>query len=34
MIASHGIALGATVVIINQREFARVAGLAVENWLL
>ena len=33
MIAAHGLALGATVVTNNQREFARVAGLEVENWL-
>lgn len=33
LIAAHGLALGATVVTANVREFRRVDGLAVENWL-
>ncbi len=33
LIAAHGLALGATVVTANVREFQRVDGLAVENWL-
>ncbi|HRO13240.1 PIN domain-containing protein [Amaricoccus sp.] len=33
LIAAHARALGATVVTGNLREFARVEGLAVENWL-
>ncbi len=33
-IAAHAIALGATVVTDNVREFERVAGLRLENWLL
>ena len=32
-IAAHALALGATVVTANEREFGRVAGLDVENWL-
>ena len=32
LIAAHGLALGATVVTNNSREFARVPGLRVENW--
>lgn len=33
IIAAHARALGATLVTDNVREFARVPGLAVENWL-
>ena len=33
MIAAHALSLGAAVVTNNVREFARVPGLAVENWL-
>jgi tRNA(fMet)-specific endonuclease VapC len=33
LIAAHARALGLTVVTANQAEFARVPGLAVENWL-
>lgn len=33
LIAAHALALGATLVTDNVREFARVEGLAVENWL-
>ena len=33
LIAAHSLALGATVVTANGREFRRVDGLAVENWL-
>ena len=33
-IAAQGLALGATVVTDNIREFERVAGLRLENWLL
>ena len=32
-IAAHALALGATVVTGNEREFRRVRGLNVENWL-
>ena len=32
LIAAHAIALGCTLVTSNKREFARVEGLAVENW--
>lgn len=32
-IAAHAVALGATLVTDNVREFSRVDGLAVENWL-
>ena len=32
LIAAHGLALGATIVTANVREFQRVPGLAVENW--
>lgn len=32
-IAAHALALGATMVTDNVREFARAPGLAVENWL-
>jgi tRNA(fMet)-specific endonuclease VapC len=33
LIAAHGLALAATVVTANRREFERVGGLRVENWL-
>jgi len=33
LIAAHALALGATVVTDNQREFQRAPGLRVENWL-
>lgn len=33
LIAAHAIALGDTVVTDNEREFGRVEGLRVENWL-
>jgi len=33
LIAAHGVALGATVVTSNDREFRRVPSLVVENWL-
>lgn len=33
LVAAHARALGATVVTANEREFRRVAGLRVENWL-
>lgn len=33
MIAAQALALGATLVTDNEREFRRVPGLAVENWL-
>ena len=33
LIAAHALALGATIVTDNQREFQRVPGLPVENWL-
>ena len=33
LIAAHALALGATVVTNNQREFESVPGLRVENWL-
>lgn len=33
LIAAHALTLGATVVTDNQREFQRVPGLRVENWL-
>ena len=33
LIAAHALALGCTIVTDNVREFARVEGLAVENWL-
>lgn len=33
LIAAHALALGATLVTDNVREFERVAGLALENWL-
>ena len=33
LIASHALAVGVTLVTNNEREFRRVAGLRVENWL-
>lgn len=33
LIAAHALALGCVVVTDNEREFERVDGLAVENWL-
>ena len=33
LIAAHALAEGATMVTNNEREFRRVEGLAVENWL-
>jgi tRNA(fMet)-specific endonuclease VapC len=33
LIAAHAIALGATLVTNNEREFRRVKGLRVENWI-
>ena len=33
LIAAHALSMGATVVTNNEREFRRVKGLAVENWL-
>lgn len=33
LIAAHALALGATLVTNSTREFARVSGLKVENWL-
>lgn len=33
LIAAHALALGCAVVTGNEREFARVPGLVVENWL-
>jgi tRNA(fMet)-specific endonuclease VapC len=33
LIASHALALGLTLVTNNEREFRRVSGLKVENWL-
>ena len=33
LIAAHALALGRTLVTDNEREFRRVAGLNVENWL-
>ena len=32
-IAAHGLTLGAIVVTANEREFSRVPGLAIENWI-
>lgn len=33
LIAAHALALDATLVTANEREFSRVLGLRVENWL-
>jgi tRNA(fMet)-specific endonuclease VapC len=33
LIAAHAVALGVTLVTSNEREFARVTGLRVENWM-
>lgn len=33
LIASHALALDCTVVTANEREFRRISGLRVENWL-
>jgi len=33
LIAAHALALDVTLVTNNEREFARVPGLSVENWL-
>ncbi len=33
LIAAHALSVGATVVTSNEREFRRVPGLTVENWL-
>jgi tRNA(fMet)-specific endonuclease VapC len=33
LIAAHALSLGLTLVTDNQREFSRVQGLTVENWL-
>ena len=33
LIAAHALALGLTVVTDNEREFSRINGLRVENWL-
>jgi tRNA(fMet)-specific endonuclease VapC len=33
LIAAHALALGATLLTANVREFRRVKGLAIENWL-
>lgn len=33
LIAAHALALGATLVTDNEREFRRIKGLKVENWL-
>ncbi len=33
LIAAHAIALGCILVTANEREFARIEGLRVENWL-
>jgi tRNA(fMet)-specific endonuclease VapC len=33
LLAAHALSIGATVVTGNLREFARVPGLAAENWL-
>jgi tRNA(fMet)-specific endonuclease VapC len=33
LIASHAVSIGATVVTNNTKDFSRVAGLKIENWL-
>ena len=33
LIAAHALALDCTVITANDREFSRVPGLKVENWL-
>lgn len=33
LIAAHALSLGLTLVTDNEREFARVSGLRIENWL-
>ena len=33
LIAAHAMALGATLVTNNEKEFSRVKGLRIENWL-
>ena len=33
LIAAHAVSMGATLVTANTREFSRVVGLKVENWL-
>jgi tRNA(fMet)-specific endonuclease VapC len=33
LIAAHALTLGCTIVTDNEREFSRVAGLRLENWL-
>ena len=33
LIAAHALALGCTIVTDNEKEFSRVKGLGVENWL-
>ena len=33
LIAAHALALGATIVTDNEREFSRIEGLPLENWL-
>lgn len=33
LIASHAVSLGSTLITNNEKEFNRVAGLRVENWL-
>ena len=34
LIAAHALALGATLVTNNEREFKRVKGLKLENWVI
>ncbi len=33
LLAAHALSLGATMVTNNGREFSRVSGLVVENWM-
>ncbi|MDA1262944.1 MAG: type II toxin-antitoxin system VapC family toxin [Planctomycetota bacterium] len=33
LIASHALALGVTLITNNEREFRRIAGLRIENWI-